>query len=150
MLIYVVYCHYMFCWRLYEEFHWWVKIPCFFRCVLYYIYICFLFFCVVILCEYLWGMHTLLLFANHFFRNYICFQTFEGTIFVSSAAIGIAIGLCSILTVICLLCVVCRLRRGSRHEEKWYPQPEKSNTVIPTIQLKQHPQLPWERPQYIP
>jgi hypothetical protein len=52
--------------------------------------------------------------------------------------------------VICLLCVACRLRRGSMHEDKWYPQSEKSNIVIPTIQLKQPPRLPWERPQYIP
>ena len=121
-----------------------------------FLWMCLFFCCVHFSFPFLYRFFIRIFFFSAFFLKTVSFvfiyffQTFEGTIFVSSATIGIAIGLCSILTVICLLRVACRLRRGSRHEDKWYPQPEKSNKVIPTIQLKQPPRLPWERPQYIP
>lgn len=82
----------------------------------------------------------------------IALQKFEGTIFVSSASIGILIGLLSVTSVIVLFCVVCRLCNGSTKgkepvKEVFKPVPECNVQIKEPKRLKQ---LKWEKPEYIP
>ncbi|XP_071158244.1 uncharacterized protein [Mytilus edulis] len=77
---------------------------------------------------------------------------FEGTIFVSSASIGIIIGLLSVTSVIILFCVLCRLCNGSAREkeplkEVFKPVPECN---VQVKEPKRFKQLKWEKPEYIP
>ncbi|XP_063419806.1 uncharacterized protein LOC134704953 [Mytilus trossulus] len=76
-------------------------------------------------------------------------RKFEGTIFVSSASIGILIGLLSVTSVIILFCVVCRLCNGSAREkeqvkELFKPVPECN------VKVKEPKLIKWEKPEYTP